>query len=321
MTAVPYTRGLHQLTPGTYAYLSPPGTWGWSNAGLVVAGGVALLVDTQFDLPMTRTLKAAVASAVPGVAVTTVVTTHANGDHCWGNQVFADAEIIGSAASAHEMAHEIQPAQLAALSGPGSPDTPLGHYVRRHFGHFDFSGIVVTPPARTFTGSLEVPVGARSVELIEVGPAHTDGDVIVHVPDAAVVFAGDILFIGDHPIMWSGPAENWIAACDRILATGARHVVPGHGPVTDPAGVRMFRDYLALVAEQAARLHAAGLPYWEAAAALELSEAYAGWGHRERLVITLAAAYRHLGDAPEDLMAVLGRCAAMERQLHNGRTH
>ena len=198
-----------------------------------------MLVDTQFDLPMTRTLKAAVVSAVPGVAVTTVVTTHANGDHCWGNQVFADAEIIGSAASAHEMAHEIQPAQLAALSGPGSPDTPLGHYVRRHFGHFDFPGIVVTPPARTFTGSLEVPVGARSVELIEVGPAHTDGDVIVHVPDAAVVFAGDILFIGDHPIMWSGPAENWIAACDRILATGARHVVPGHGPVTDPAGVRM----------------------------------------------------------------------------------
>jgi len=316
---IPYTKGLHELEPGTYAYLSPPGTWGWSNCGLVVSGDVALLVDTQFDLPMTETLRAAVAATVPSAAVTTVVTTHANGDHCWGNQLFSDAAIIGSAASAHGMADEVQPAQLAALSGVGSPDSPLGDYMRRHFGHFDFSGITVTPPTGTFSGRLDVPVGDRVVELVEVGPAHTDGDVIVHVPDAGVIFAGDILFIGDHPIMWTGPAENWIAACDRIIDTGARHIVPGHGPVTDVAGVRGFRDYLGLVADQAAQGYAAGVPYWDAAANVVLPDVYAGWGHRERLVITMAAAYRHLGAEPADLMETLGHAAAMEQRLLSGR--
>ncbi|MFI7542357.1 MBL fold metallo-hydrolase [Actinoplanes sp. NPDC049599] len=312
MGAVPYTRGLHEVGDGTYAYLSPPGTWGWSNCGLVVSGDRALLVDTQFDLPMTATLRAAIAAAVPQARVTTVVTTHANGDHCWGNQLFPDAEIIGSAAAAHGMADEVQPAQLAALSGPGSPDSPLGDYMRRHFGHFDFSGITVTPPARTFSGRLEVPVGDRTVELWEVGPAHTGGDVLVSVPDAGVLFAGDILFIGDHPIMWTGPVRNWIAACDRIIESGARHIVAGHGPVTDAAGVRLFRDYLVLVAEQAATAYAAGLPYWEAAATVKLPDVYAGWGRRERLVITMATAYRNLGAAPAELLEILAHTADAE---------
>jgi len=315
MAEIPYTKGLHRLEPGVFAYLSPPGTWGWSNCGLVVDGGEALLVDTQFDLPMTQTLMTAIDAALPGMAVTAVVNTHANGDHCWGNELFPSAQIIGSAASAHGMANEVQPAQLAALSGAGSPASALGDYMRRHFGHFDFTGITVTAPDRTFTGRLEVAVGARTIELMEVGPAHTDGDVIVHVPDAGVVFAGDILFIGDHPIMWTGPIENWLKACDLIVATGARYIVPGHGPVTDEAGVRVFRDYLELVGEQAVRGYASGMPYWQAAAAVELPEPYRGWGHQERLVITMAAAYRQLGDEPVDLMEILSRAAAMEIDL------
>ena len=297
---------------GTYAYLRPPGTWGWSNCGVVVAGGQALLVDTQFDLPLTRDLQAAIESSLPGVNVVAIATTHANGDHCWGHQLFEGVEIIGAASLAQELAHEIQPAQLAALSGRSSPDTPLGDYMRRHFGHFDFSGISVVPPTRTFSGQMDVHVGDRRVELIEVGPAHTDGDVIVHVPDAGVVFAGDILFVGGHPIMWSGPVSNWIAACDRILATGAEVIVPGHGPVTDPAGVRVFRGYLEWVAAEAERAFGAGRPYWDAAG-VTLPSAFAAWGNPERLVITMAAAYRGLGAAPQDLMEVLGRTATAER--------
>nr|WP_198029073.1 MBL fold metallo-hydrolase [Actinoplanes sp. N902-109] len=282
---------------------------------MVVSGGTALLVDTQFDLRLTRSLQQAIVEAFPQVTVSTVVTTHANGDHCWGNQLFPAAEFIGSAATGHGMAHEVQPDQLAALSAPDGPDTVLGDYMRRHFGHFDFSGITVTPPTRTFSGRLGVQVGGRLVELIEVGPAHTDGDVIVHVPDAGVVFTGDILFVGDHPIMWTGPADNWIAACELIVDTGARYVVPGHGPVTDLAGVRLFATYLRIVAAHAERSHAAGLPYWEAAEQLSLPMECSGWGHRERLVITMAAAYRNLGEPAVALLDVLARAADYERRL------
>jgi glyoxylase-like metal-dependent hydrolase (beta-lactamase superfamily II) len=312
MAGQAYTRGLHQLEPDTYAYLSPPGTWGWSNCGLVVSGDQALLIDTQFDLPLTRALLDAIECELPQIAIATVVTTHANGDHCWGNQLLGDAEIIGSASSAYGMADEIQPDQLAALSGAGSPDTPLGAYLRRHFGAFDFTGVRVTPPTRTFTGRLDVMVGERRVELIEVGSAHTDGDVIVHIPDAGVVFAGDILFVGGHPIMWTGPVENWIAACDRIVATAADRIVPGHGPVTDPAGVVVFRGYLEWVAQRAQQAYAAGQPYWEAGRPSAVPSAYATWGNPERLVITMAAAYQTLGDTPHELLEVLAHAADAE---------
>ena len=313
MGGAEYQRGMHQLRHDTWAYLSPPGTWGWSNCGLLVSGADALLVDTQFDLPLTRELLAAVAEAAPGVEIRTVVTTHANGDHCWGNQLLPRAEVVGSSACGHGMAQEVQPADLAALSGPRSPDTPLGDYMRRHFGVFDFEGIEVTPPTRTFSGQLDVAVGDRVVELVEVGPAHTDGDVIVHVPDAGVVFAGDVLFIGGHPIMWTGPVDNWISACDLITATGARQIVPGHGPVTDQAGVAVFRGYLEWAAGQAQRAYAAGLPFWQAVDLQALPQPYVAWGNPERLVITMATLYRALGDAPHDLMEVLARTADVER--------
>jgi glyoxylase-like metal-dependent hydrolase (beta-lactamase superfamily II) len=309
MAVIPYLAGLHHITADTWAYLQPPGTWGYSNCGLVVDGAVGLLVDTQFTHPLTERLLACVAETTPGVEITTVVTTHANGDHCWGNELLGSAEIIGSRATADGMPEELPPHLLAALAADPTP-SPLGRYLRRYFGEFDFSGITLTPPSRTFAGELDVPVGRRLVRLMEVGPAHTAGDVIVHIPDAGVVYTGDILFIGDHPIMWAGPIEHWITACQRLLDTGAEVFVPGHGPVTDRDGVTVFRDYLQHVGEQATRSYQDGVPYWQAARDMPLPAAFAGWGHRERLVITVAAVYRTLGVAePSELLEVLTRMA------------
>jgi cyclase len=310
MGVVPYTAGLHRLTPHTYAYLHPVGSWGQSNCGVVTDQGEGLLIDTQFTIPLTRRLCETLAAKLPRTAIGTIVNTHANGDHCWGNQLFQDAVIIGSDSAAHQMAREVQPRTLAALAGPDPPQGPLGDYMRRFFGSYDFSGITVTPPNQTFTGQLRLIIGAGTlVELLEVGPAHTDGDVIVLVPGEGVAFTGDILFIGDHPIMWSGTLNNWLAACTRILESGSSRIVPGHGPVVGPAEVIRFRDYLEYVGEQAAVRYRAGMPYWEAALDIPVAD-YADWGHRERLVITLAAVYRELGlDEPFDPVTVMTRTA------------
>ena len=84
-------------------------------------------------------------------------------------------------------------------------------------------------PDRPFTGlDARSTSAAARVELIEVGPAHTPGDAIAWVPDARVVFAGDILFNGVTPIMWAGPVDNWIAALERIeeLEPGGRRRRP-----------------------------------------------------------------------------------------------
>jgi cyclase len=81
---------------------------------------------------------------------------------------------------------------------------------------------------------LTIRVGDRELHLLEVGPAHTRGDTLVHAPAERVLFSGDILFSGAHPIAWAGPVSNWIAACDRILAMDVEVIVPGHGPLAGP---------------------------------------------------------------------------------------
>ena len=109
------------------------------------------------------------------------------------------------------------------------------------------------------------------MNLLEVGPAHTAGELIVHVPDASVVFCGDILFIGGTPIIWEGPLANWVTACDRILEWGCEGVVPGHGPLTDASGVRGVRDYLVFVDGASRQRHEAGMSAPEAVSDLDLS--------------------------------------------------
>ena len=170
----------HDLGDGCFAYVQHDGSWGWSNAGLVVGDGTSLLVDTLFDLTLTARMLETMRGAVRTAPIGTVINTHANGDHCYGNELIGGAEIIASAAAAEEMA-EVPPALLASLNAaPGE----VGDLFRSFFGDFEFEGITFTPPTRTFVGRLDLEVGGRVVELIEVGPAHTRGDSIVVVPYA-----------------------------------------------------------------------------------------------------------------------------------------
>jgi glyoxylase-like metal-dependent hydrolase (beta-lactamase superfamily II) len=287
-----YERGVLEIGDGLYAYLQPDGSWGWSNAGLITGGGEALLVDTLFDLKLTAAMLDEFRRRVPEAGrITRLVNTHANGDHCYGNQLVAGAEIIASTACAEEMS-EVTPATLASLVESAPRLGTLGEYVRRIFGPFDFSGITVTPPTRTFDRSLSLDVGSTAVELVEVGPAHTRGDVLVRV--GSVVFTGDILFVGGHPIVWAGPVANWVAALDRILEMGVQTVVPGHGPVTGLGAVRDMKQYFEFVTQEAGERFRAGMTPLDAARDIDPGP-YKDWGDGERLVANVAALYRELG--------------------------
>jgi glyoxylase-like metal-dependent hydrolase (beta-lactamase superfamily II) len=171
-------------------------------------------------------------------------------------------------------------------------------YVRDAFGPFTFDDIEPPHPDRTFSGSLTMEVAGEAVELVEVGPAHTAGDVLVHVPGRSAVFTGDILFIGGTPLIWDGPVQNWLDACDRILAFEADVIVPGHGPLTDADGVRATADYLRYVRDEVTARHAAGLSATEAAWDIDLGP-YADWGESERIAQNVDAIYRELDDGYE----------------------
>jgi len=292
-----YSKGLHDLGNGAYAYLQPDGSWGWSNAGLIVDGDQSLLVDTLFDLRLTAEMLATMRDAVPTATsqFDRLVNTHANGDHCYGNELVSDAEIIASRATAEEMAAE-GPHVLAEFKRAAPEMGPAGEFFLECFGPFEFEGIQKTLPTRTFEGRLDLTVGDKRVELLEVGPCHTRGDVLVHLPDDRVVFTGDILFIDGTPIMWVGPVANWIAACDRMIELGAETVVPGHGPITDGRGVRAVRDYLQYVTTQARRRFDAGMPPLEAARDIALGD-FDSWGDAERIVVNVVTLYREFAGA------------------------
>ena len=284
-----YTLGLHELSDGCHAYLQPDGGWGWSNAGLVVGDGASLLVDTLFDLKITQRMLDAMDSLTQRAPIQSVVNTHANGDHCYGNQLVRDREIIASVATAHEMT-EVPPSMLAALNqAPGE----IGDLFRHFFGEFEFDGIEPVLPTTTFTGRYDFTIGGKNISLVEVGPAHTSGDTLVFVPEAKTVYTGDILFIGGTPVVWAGPLDNWIAACDLICDADVEHIVPGHGPLTDKEGVRSIRDYLSFVKNEATERYEGGMDAWDAARDIALN-GFSQWGEFGRLAVNVDTVYRSL---------------------------
>lgn len=312
MMADPRQQGLVNLGNGAWAWLAADNSWGWSNAGLVVDGEASLLVDTLYDLELTGTMLRAMRNAEPlAENIDTLVNTHANGDHCHGNELVCGAEIIASSASAAEMA-ELPPETMAALVAAAAEMGELGRYFLDCFGRFRFDRIRYTPPTRTFDGELSLQVGDKPVQLIEVGPAHTRGDVLVHSPSDRTVFTGDILFIEGTPVMWQGPVGNWIDACRRIEAMDVDHIVPGHGPITDKNGVIAVRQYLEYVRDQARQRYDAGLSAFDAARDIALAE-YSAWSDPERIAVNVDSLYREFrgDDTSTDIFELFNRMAAL----------
>ncbi|NCN84360.1 MAG: MBL fold metallo-hydrolase [Sphingomonadales bacterium] len=306
--AIPFEKGLVETGDGLYAYLQPDGGWGWSNAGLITDGGQSLLVDTLFDASLTREMLGVMADAA-GVGaddIGIIVNTHGNG-------CCAHAEVIASAASAREMS-ELPASQLAAIMAQARAMGPAGQYLVDIFGSFDFTDVEEKLPTQTFSGEYRLMVGDKKVDLIEVGPAHTAGDVLIHVPGDKTVFTGDILFIEGTPIMWAGPVGNWIAACDKIISFKAETIVPGHGPITDVHGVRRVQDYLRYIDQEARKRFDAGLSVRDAAHDIRLGD-FSSWGDSERIAVNISTLYReYSGDtSPPDVVQLFGLMAELKQ--------
>jgi glyoxylase-like metal-dependent hydrolase (beta-lactamase superfamily II) len=310
-----YEKGLHETGNGIYAYLQPDGGWGWSNAGLVVDDGSSLLVDTLFDAVLTREMLdvMADASGVTAEAIDTVVNTHANGDHTHGNGLCTKAEVIASEASAREM-ESFTPAMMQSFMDSAETLGEAGNYLKDVFGPFDFASVAEKLPTKTFSDELRLSVGAKSVHLLEVGPAHTRGDVLVHVPEDRTIFTGDILFIEGTPLMWAGPVANWIRACDRIIGLDPEVIVPGHGPITDVAGVAQVKAYLQYIEGEARARFDAGLSVREAALDIALGD-FDRWIDAERIAINVDTLYREFSGVKgsTDTLEMFGLMAELRR--------
>jgi cyclase len=258
------TQGTLDLVPLGHEVYACIGASGGSNTGFIVGRRGVLVIDTRLNPAMARELGALVRS-VTDKPVTHVVNTHFHGDHTFGNQVFAEsAEIIASTVTQNRLLMEGEPHR---------------QWISGHFP-VDYSEVEITPPDTAFDGSITVSLGDRSVDLIETASGHTGGDVMVWVPDAKVLFTGDVLVVNNIPWLGDSPGSAGLMK-DLIDLTSApaETFVPGHGlDVTAVRREKIFQclGFLADIREQVTRLADKGSSLDEVISRLDLSR-YAGW--------------------------------------------
>ncbi len=341
--AARFAGGLRELAPRTWAWLQPDGGLGESNAGLVAGDGEALLVDTLWDERLTRRMLGAMAPLLAETPLRRAFVTHPDGDHWWGNAVLpADAEVLALEACDRAMRAEAPPRVLAGMAAtagalrraPGRVGATAGR-MRDQFAPFAWRGVRLryadrvleltertTVGGRTLSGAT-LDVGGRELRVLDLGPAHSPADAVVHVPDARLVFAADLLFVGVTPIMWHGPVETWLAALEALLALDAETYVPGHGPPCGRAEIERLAGYWRWLRDAVAERRAAGRSAGAAARELLRSpehRAFGDWLAPERILVNVATICREPGAlSPPARATLLVRMNALGAELAAAR--
>ncbi|MFC5996725.1 MBL fold metallo-hydrolase [Pseudonocardia hispaniensis] len=210
--------------------------------GLVLGTERALVIDTRGDERQGAELAAAV-RAVTRLPIV-VAITHAHFDHCFGTAAFLPCPVHAhpGCAAALRVTADTQRAEWVAHYRRRAPETAEA-----------LAATVPVEPDGTVDPVALVDLGGRTVQLRHLGRGHTDHDVVAHVPDQGVVFAGDLVEQGAPPDFGDAFPQDWPATVAALLALGPGVVVPGHGEPMTPSEVADQRDAL----ERVAALHAA----------------------------------------------------------------
>ena len=249
---------LRQLAEGVFAWI---GAGGDSNAGAIETPDGVIVIDAQQTATLGKNFRQALANTVDKPPHT-LVTTHYHFDHVAGNVAFAgDAPIL---------AHERTLEKLEARLGPSteSPWTitdlptkigmfygenidelipegdPAWEWFEKRFAPSDYDILEIVPPTQTFANRFAFHLPDGPVKLEYFGPAHCDGDIIVHLPRHKLVFLGDLFFYGRFPWLGDCDLNGWIAALDQILTRDLEIAVPGHGIPGTLKDVAWFRGLL-----------------------------------------------------------------------------
>ncbi|MFQ5381455.1 MAG: MBL fold metallo-hydrolase, partial [Dehalococcoidia bacterium] len=224
---------LEEVATGVYACLQQGEgtTLGWSNSGFIDHGG-GLVVDTFWDKRLTARLLELYADVNPR-SPRTLINTHHNVDHTGGNGLLAGAKIIAHRDCPPAIERETAAAEMfkALVAADSSKLSPAQADLANELRPFDLDAVEPRLPDTLVDDRMLLDLDGLPVEIEHLGPAHTDNDLIVHLPEQRVVFTGDLLFWRCAPIGWSGTTAAWVEALDTIEALDPEVVVPGHGPV------------------------------------------------------------------------------------------
>ncbi|WP_116116198.1 MBL fold metallo-hydrolase [Austwickia chelonae] len=289
----PLTPEVDEVAPGVYAYVQPDGSWWVNNCAFVIGDDSMLLVDTCATADRTRALLDAVEGFSAGRTLRYAVNTHLHGDHTYGNVLLPEQTVL--------IGHERMRAGLAAdpfvCGCPPLWERPLDWGVdgQRRL------------PDLTVSGDTQLYVGGQQVVLTHPGRvAHTDGDLVVHLPEHHVLVTGDLVFNQVTPMVAMGSVAGALDTLDWLGGFEAEVMVPGHGPVLRGTAqisscLEDTRRYLEFVLDRARAGLTAGATPLEVAVETELGE-YADRPDAERLVLNLHRAYTDLAGTPFDLL-------------------
>lgn len=248
---------MRQLAEGVWAaeVVDAPPVYAFANSLVVIGADGVLVVDAQASRAASRALLAEVLSRTDA-PVRWLVNTHAHGDHLYGNVVWRDAfpdiQIIAHqslrdgfdgvrAARERELA-ELPPSIEARRdwlrTGVGPSGDSLDAAGRaaaerslalREAQLADLAGTELVPPTITFTRRMDLRVGERTVVLLHPGPAHTAGDVVVHLPADGILAAGDLLEAGLPYLADESDLAGWARALHWLATLDAATILPAHG--------------------------------------------------------------------------------------------
>jgi cyclase len=199
------------------------------NAGFVIGDDGVAVIDTFQDPRSAKALLAEIRKLTP-LPIRFVVNTHYHLDHVNGNDVFAAA---GATIVAHRNVRAwMRTENIKMLDPPVTPEKKARVQS-------------LTLPTVVHDSHMELYLGSRRIN-VRYYPGHTGGDSVVSIPDAHVVFCGDMLWKEHVPNLIDASTKPWVESLDAMQKDyGPSTWVPGHGGVANAQDVVIFRKYLA----------------------------------------------------------------------------
>ena len=253
-----------KIGDGVYAAVSPDRSKSGSNAGFVVGSNGVLVVDTFVDVAPARDLLAEIRK-VTNLPIRFVVNTHYHLDHTGGNAVFADAG--ATILAQRNLRGWLRTENLKFFGATPKPEDKAR-----------VEALVL--PDETYTDAVDIYLGSRLVQ-VRYMLGHTGGDSVVTVPDANVVFGGDLIWQKHLPNLIDATTSDWVKTLEKLLADHpSATFVSGHGDVATPDDVRDFHDYLAALRDNVAKAQAAGKSGQDLVdrVSAQLKDKYGAWG-------------------------------------------
>jgi len=270
------------------------------NIGFFVGSDAVLVVDSQF-----KDIAPGIVAEIKKVTdkpIKFLVNTHHHGDHVGGNEVFRQFALI--------VAHDNVRKHMLASPQDIQRDYPPLIENAKKAGNADLVTALsdqlewakkarveeIPAPVMTFDSEMRVYLGGETIQVWHLPPGHTDGDSVVYFEKANVLHMGDDFFNKVIPFIdaaHGGSPKGYIVAIDRVVARVPANVtiIPGHGEVSDVAGLKVLRQYISDITAAAQKAKVSGQSKDDFLKAVDLP-AYKDWsGYKDRFKTNCGAAY------------------------------